>query len=193
MVLETSDDVIDKMVYALVNPVTAGLVARAARWPGLTSARHHVGERITVQRPAIFFRPDGPMPADAELTLTRPPGFDKVTDGQFEELLLEQLARQEDEVRTRFKLEGKSFAGVHAIRKFRPFDSPASREPRRKLNPRIACKDTTLRIAAIERLKAFQDDYREAFRKWKAGNRSVVFPGGTYQLRVQAAVRCRDP
>ncbi|MFH2007045.1 MAG: transposase [bacterium] len=193
VVLETPDDVLDKMVYTLVNPVAAGLVPRAAKWPGLTSVKHHIGDTITIERPEIFFRPDGPMPVDAELELIRPPGFEKTTDGKFEELLLEQLARKEDEVRTRFKLEGRRFAGVHAIRKIKPFDSPASREPRRRLNPRIACKDTGLRIAAIERLKAFQNDYREAFRKWKAGNRRVVFPYGTYQLRVQAAVRCRDP
>jgi len=193
VVLETNDDVIDKMIYTIVNPVTAGLVARAAKWPGLTSVKHHVGDTITVERPEIFFRPDGHMPVDVELELTRPPGFDKLTDEQFEKLLLEQLEQKEDQVRTRFKLEGKRFLGVHAIRKIRPFDSPRSREPRRKLNPRIACKDTGLRVAAIERLKAFLNDYREAFRKWKAGNRRVVFPYGTYQLHVQAGVRCRDP
>jgi len=191
--LETTDDVLDKMAYTLANPVQAGLVARAAKWTGLTSATVHIGETIEVERPAIFFRPDGSMPERVKLKVARPPGFKKTANGKLEAELLEQVQLREDEVRTRFKLEGRRFLGVHGIRKIRPFDTPSSREPRRNLNPRIACRDAGLRIAAIGRLKAFEDDYREAYRRWKAGKRGVVFPCGTYQLRVQAGVCCRDP
>jgi len=191
--LETSDDVLDKMVYTIVNPVEAGLVPRAAKWPGLNSVTHHVGDTIEVERPEIFFRPDGSTPERVTLELRKPPGFRRMSDAEFEALLLERVREKEDEIRARFKLEGRRFLGAHGLRKVNPFDSPSTREPRRKLNPRIACKDPGLRIAAIERLKAFESDYRDAYARWKAGKRGVIFPYGTYKLRVQAGVRCRDP
>ena len=191
--LVTRDDVLDKMVYCLVNPVAAGLVSRAVKWPGLTSIAHGCGDSIEATRPEIFFRPDGELPDSVRLKLYKPPGFKRLTNADFDALLRERVREQEDELRARFRLEGRRFAGVHAIRKIRPFDSPATREPRRRLNPRIACKDPGQRIEALGRLKAFEADYREAYARWRAGKRGAVFPLGTYQLRVQAGVRCRDP
>ena len=46
------------------------------------------------------------------------------------------------------------------------------------------------RIEALGRMKAFVDHYRAAFRAWAAGARDMVFPAGTYALRVPACVRC---
>ena len=193
VVLETPADVLDEMQYTLVNPVKAGLVSRAAKWPGLTSATHDIGDTIEVQRPEIFFRPDGPLPETAKLKLYRPPGFRRATNAAFQARLLERIRAEEDEIRAGFRASGLRFLGVHRIRKIRPSDSPSSREPRRRLNPRIACKDPGLRVLAIGRLKAFQVDYRLALSQWRLGRRDVVFPHGTYQLRKQAGVRCRDP
>src|SRR5204862_8073336 len=56
-------DVLDKMVYALTNPVAAGLVDRAHRWPGITSLMATLTEKaLTAQRPKHFFRDEGSMP-----------------------------------------------------------------------------------------------------------------------------------
>ncbi len=38
--------------------------------------------------------------------------------------------------------------------------------------------------------KHFQRRYREAYRKRRAGDLGVVFPPGTYKLRVQGLVSC---
>jgi putative transposase len=67
---------------------------------------------------------------------------------------------------------------------------PRQREPRRNLNPRIAGRDRWKRIEALARLAEFVESYRVAWRARRAGKPDVVFPDGTYLLRVLHGVRC---
>ncbi len=47
-----------------------------------------------------------------------------------------------------------------------------------------------LRIEAIGRHKEFLYEYRQALKRWKDGDRDVIFPAGTYALRIHAGVKC---
>ncbi|MFH1468416.1 MAG: hypothetical protein ABIO70_28765 [Pseudomonadota bacterium] len=190
--LVTQDDVLAELVYCLTNPVAAGLVARAHKWPGLTTAALRPGNTISAARPERFFRDKGPLPESAVLQITRPPGFDHLSDDQFFDLLEQHVAEREDQIRSDFRSQGRRFAGVHALRRLKPTDSPNTREPRRKLNPRIACKDPGRRVEALDQLKAFETAYREALLRWRAGDKEVQFPLGTYYLRLHAGVKCRS-
>ncbi len=67
---------------------------------------------------------------------------------------------------------------------------PASTEPRRVLNPRIASKDTWKRIEALARLVSFIQSYRRALSAYREGERDAVFPHGTYLMRVRFGVAC---
>ncbi len=58
------------------------------------------------------------------------------------------------------------------------------------LNPRIACRDKWKRIETLGRLGEFLRAYRAAFREWVRGRRNVIFPAGTYKLRILGAVAC---
>src|SRR5689334_8027799 len=51
-------DVLDKVVYALSNPVTDHIVDRVFDWPGASSLRYTraVPHTIIIERPTIFFR-----------------------------------------------------------------------------------------------------------------------------------------
>ena len=46
------------------------------------------------------------------------------------------------------------------------------------------------RIEALGRLRSFIAGYRDAWLAWRAGERGVVFPFGTYGLRLYAGVCC---
>lgn len=71
--LEGDEDVIDKVVYCLTNPVAAGLVAHGNKWPGVRSEPMDLaGASYEVQRPAIFFREEGSMPEQVTLRYERP-------------------------------------------------------------------------------------------------------------------------
>jgi hypothetical protein len=54
----------------------------------------------------------------------------------------------------------------------------------------VAAGDKWKRIEALLRLKEFVAEYREALRKFRSGARKVVFPEGTYLLRVSLGVAC---
>ncbi|MGE3962914.1 MAG: hypothetical protein AB7I09_02305, partial [Planctomycetota bacterium] len=70
---------------------------------------------------------------------------------------------------------------------------PPSGEPRRGLNPRIAASNRWARLEAIQRLKEFLARYAHALARFVSGQRSVVFPSGTYRMHVFLGARCEDP
>ena len=96
------------------------------------------------------------------------------------------------EIRTEMANKGRRFLGVRAIRAQSPFSSPKTREPRGRINPRIACRDKWKRIERIRQRQAFLSQYRHALALWREGNTDVVFPAGTYWMRHHANVRCAD-
>src|SRR5262245_15023278 len=71
------DDALEKLIYALTNPVKDGLVDKAHHWPGvssLTSLAH--GHSLTATRPKHFFREEGCMPEAVVLSFGRLPGWE---------------------------------------------------------------------------------------------------------------------
>jgi len=182
-----TDDIVRKAAYILANPVSAGLVRTAREWPGLWTAPEQLGTTTLVApRPDVFFSPTGDMPASAELVLTTPRGFASATE--FQSLVAVAVSAIEDERRTELGPEG--FLGPKRVMRQSPFARPTPGEPRRKLNPRIAARDKWKRIEAISRLVAFLRAYRSALKQRRAGVLDVVFPAGTYQLRVEHGVMC---
>lgn len=189
--LETPEAILEKMVYVLANPVAAGLVRRGNEWPGLWSDPRLIGgEPVVVERPKEFFRADGPLPAIARLHLHPPPGFDRA---EFVAALQEQLTRAEDSAAAELAAAGRSFLGVPRVLAQQPNARPAPGEPRRGLNPRVACRNKWKRVEALLRLAEFGRAYRDALASWKAGVREAVFPPGTWLMRVQHRACCATP
>lgn len=191
---EHDEDVLDKMIYTLANPVSSYLVSHGHKWPGVRTSPSDllVGE-LEVPRPAVFFRDNGPMPAVATLKLTRPDIFPELDDEQFVELLQRKLDEREAEIRRQAKKDRIRFLGVRRVLRQRHTDSPRSHAPRRNLSPRVAAKNKWRRIEALQRIKEFIADYRDAWQRWRRGERDVVFPAGTYALARNACVCCAPP
>jgi len=182
--LASPSDIVEKAAYTLGNPVAAGLVRRGRDWPGAWSDPAAVGgDAIVVPRPrGGFFREKGDMPELAELRLTVPPGFESAAAFR-EELAaaLEGIERQH---------AGAPVLGAAKVRAQSPWARPAAGEPRRRLRPRVAGRDRWKRVEVLGRLVAFLEDYRQAWRRWSAGDRLAVFPAGTYGLRVCHGAVC---
>ena len=71
-----------------------------------------------------------------------------------------------------------------------PFAWPKSFAVRRGLRPRVASRNKWRRLELLQANKDFQRRYRDAYRRRCAGDQAVLFPLGTYKLRVQGLVRC---
>ena len=89
------------------------------------------------------------------------------------------------------------FLGKKRILAQRPFDRPNTREPRWQLSPNVACRDRWKRIEHLQEQKEFRLEYRHCYVEFRNGNRSVVFPEGTwgpvelYGARARGAPRPR--
>jgi REP element-mobilizing transposase RayT len=187
-------DVLDKIAYCLANPVAAGLVARGEDWPGLRSRPRHVaGHRMTVRRPPVYFRDDGGLPDTVELELVPPPAWRAHPATEIVRTVEAAVEDKEARARRELDAESRAFLGVKAVLRQQPSDRPPTCEPRRGLSPRIAAANKWLRIEALRRLKDFLRAYRDAFRAWQMGLRTVLFPAGTYALRVFQGARVPNP
>jgi REP element-mobilizing transposase RayT len=185
--LVAPNDIVDKTAYVLANPVSAGLVRSGRLWPGLWSDPDQIGRAVTeIHRPRHFFREKGALPQKVALELTTPPGFDSPAD--FRDRVTAALDERQREAERRVGKRG--FLGVARVLQQKPMARPASMEPRRDLNPRVAARNTWKRIEALARAAEFVRSYRSALAARRAGNIGVVFPAGTYLLRVAHGVPC---
>jgi REP element-mobilizing transposase RayT len=187
--LRTAADILAKIVYVLANPVAAGLVRRGREWPGLWSdPRKMSGAPTRIDRPDGFFREGGPLPASIELRLHPPPGVEDAP--RFREVLARTLESEEDRAASRLGHEGRSFVGAARARAQKWWTRPAREEPLGRLHPRVAGYSKQVRDEALAELRAFWDAYREALEAWRRGAHEVLFPPGTWAMRVHHGARC---
>ncbi len=179
-------DVIDKIVYAASNPVKDGLVEKVHQWPGLNGmAALMNGGILKARRPRFFFADRGTMPETVALGLVIPTEL-----GVREEVLGQVRAGVdgvEHECAQRRARTGSRVIGRRSILRQSWADSPKSADPRRHLRPRIAARSLLSRLGAIDSLRRFVGQYREARRAWLAGT-PVPFPKGTYWMHRVLAV-----
>ncbi len=186
--LEDERAVLAKSVYALLNPVEAGLVKDFRDWPGELLVQPGTYKAV---KPRFFFRSTedkGGLPDSVKLTITAPPVA--ATVGERMSLLYGVARAYAANIVAERKRKGLGFLGAAAVRRQRWHDSPASPAPRRTRSPRVATRDKWRRVEAIQRDQAFVDAHRAARRRWLADDRDVVWPVGTYQMRRVHNVRC---
>jgi putative transposase len=184
-------DVLDKMVYALTNPVKDNLVAKVADWPGINSfAATMSGGSITATRPDFFFREDGPMPASVTLTFGRPPEFSTMSAEEYADMVRTRVEAAEADAEAERCATGGRVLGRQGVLDQDWHDSPTSPEPRREISPRVAAKNKWSRIEALQRNREFGNVYRTAFEAFRKGVKDVLFPAGTFWLRRFAAAIC---
>jgi REP element-mobilizing transposase RayT len=184
--LASPTDIVDKIAYVLANPVAAGLVRSGRSWPGLWSAPERIGgESLVARRPKHFFDAKGSLPEAATLELVTPPGFASA------EALRAQVKIALDEREAKAVADhGDRFLGPARILAQRPSAKPTSGEPHRKLNPRVAARDKWKRVEVLGRLVEFLRSYRAAWKARCTGTADVIFPCGTYLMRVVHGVPC---
>ena len=181
--LSEAEDVEDKLAYVFANPVAAGLVTRGAAWPGKISHPRDLLEGASayrVKRPKYFFSPRTRLPEVAVLELSCPPLLRDRLRREVVRSIEERREEKERVARDRLRKGEIRCLGRAGILAQSPFDRPHSREPRFRLSPNLACRDRWKRVEQLQELKAFRRQYREAYERYRGGDRSVRFPVGTW-------------
>lgn len=186
---------IDALAYAIANPPNAGLVRRAKEWPGARTSASDMGTRtIVAKRPPHYFRPED-WPDEIVLEITVP----KMLLAQMEPCevrrrVAAKVREHEREALAKAKETGRRFLGAKRARRVHHTYRASSWERFGGRNPRFAAGgDREAARAAIARHRQFEADYDEALARWCAGDREVVFPAGTWWMRVHHGARCRPP
>jgi putative transposase len=188
---EEPQDLIDKIAYTLANPVQARLVRYGHHWPGVRLAWPH--NPLTVKRPPGFFRREeegGTFPEEAVLTFHRPPGYEELSDEELAALVEEKTKEREEYARNEADRAGQRFLGRRKVLAQSRHSVPRSPATRSSCSPQVACRDRWRRVERLAQDRAWLEEYNEKRKRWLQGERDVIFPYGTYQLRVQAGVRC---
>jgi putative transposase len=186
--LVQANDRLEKLIYLLANPVASHLVERAQDWPGASSLQQNLsGRPRTIKRPLGYFREDGPMPAEVTLRVERPDGFENLTHEEWVATLTEGIRAAEELANAQRRGSAdvrRRFVGRKAVLRAAHTDKPRSVESKSKkdIHPHIACLNGERRTLELEALAEFRATYRDARRRWCAGDRAAVFPRGTYKM-----------
>jgi putative transposase len=200
--LLTHNDVIDKIVYIYINPVKAGLVAHADDWEGCSSFRMYKSGSLTVQgkytsstnlrklpqrlhkiSDAILLKMLNMFPHTCHELKITPDAWKNcfeesknLTSEEIFKTIMTEISKREEEI----ALERKGhFMGM---RKVQQQSINIAYVPKKKTRtPYLICWIKELRIKAIAEYKAFCEECRKAWKKWRQGDISAKFVYGAFR------------
>ena len=191
---EGADDLVGRIAYTMANPVEAALVRHGNSWPGLRRA--WPAKALVVRRAKRFFRGEedgGDWPEQAVLEFVRPPGYEALSDDDLAGMIVAAIRQREQHFQKKYDGEGRPFLGRRRILEQSRHDRPHTREPRFGISPRVACRNKWRRIECLQANKRWLGGYRRALAAWRSGDRDVLFPAGTYLMRMRHRACCSAP
>lgn len=187
-------DVKDRVFYAALNPVNAGLVERIEHYPYYNSFADAVsGTSRTFE---IFLREDysnrkrhnrALRPADCTvehtLTFSRLPGFEHLSQSEYQQQLKDELELLRKGIVAQRHSEGKGFLTRRRLLDIMPGTSPRSTKTstRNSKRPLILTSSLELKQQFLDWYFAMKEAYRDASLRFRRGELNVVFPTGTYR------------
>ena len=118
---------------------------------------------------------DAPRGSDSTKTRTETLGAYRVADA---------IDRAVGRARAAILACGRTFLGRIAVLGQSFQRKAESFEPRRGPVPKVRARNRALLKAMLARYAAFWEVYREALAAWRDGNRGIVFPFGTWAMRL---------
>lgn len=175
-------DVLERVIYAFANPLAVDLVERVRDWPGASSFDLLDGRVRQVRRPQTFFRRRGSMPRTATLRVVVPPSW-RGREKEWADCIRRAVERREVALRKARLESGRRVVGRRRLMQVSPFARATSSEQPKGRDPVIACANPVECDKAFDSLRAFRCGYAASLRRFLGGDRSVVFPPGTFKLR----------
>ena len=180
---------IARLAYVLAHGVKEGLVEKVSQWPGVHCVRALVeGETVegywfdrsqeyaARQRGQDFGRLSYATPE--VLTLSPLPCWKHLAEETRRRLVAELVAEIEAEAAVRREQTGSQVLGVSAVRKQHPLRRP--KRSKKSPAPLFHAASQAIRQQLYAFYAEFVAAYREASEKFRAGNRTVTFPLGSF-------------
>lgn len=192
--LLTPGATLEALAYLISNPVEAMAVRYAKDWPGAHTLPRDVGSRIVkVERPSHYFDPKNlDWPEVVELRLEMPTALQLDYGTELaQQRIAERVREREHRGWQESKRTGIAFVGARRVLRQAPTKRARSDEAFGCLNPQFAAAGHRAAASeAVRRLRVFNAQYDKALAAWTSGKRSVLFPAGTWWMRVWHGVRC---
>jgi REP element-mobilizing transposase RayT len=184
--LETEAAVIEKIAYVIANPVTAGLVEHAHEWPGVKVLVEDIGRgELRAPRPELALKREA-WPSAAALPISLPPGIEPSGREAFLRKVASQVEYLEAQAHAQMQAHARPSLGAERVCAVPPESRATTAEPALDRKPTFAVgrgqEDAARRAAGA--VRTFRTAYRAALDLWRAGMRDVVFPAGTWLMRV---------
>jgi len=177
--LQGAREMLDKVAYTLLNPVSAMQVERPEDWPGLlTTLRMLQRGELQARRPKVGFKRN--FTKRLTLTLSSPPCFKD--EARYHSALETIVGRRLETLREQRAQQGRRVLGRRAVRKAPIHKRPATPKPRFGRSPTFSALTREGWRRAVKRLRAFRAAYRRAYQEWRSGVADVEFPAGTWWL-----------
>lgn len=193
--LVTTRAVLKECGYCIANPSSAGLVRHSKEWPGARTTAADMGTRVVRSTRPKHFLKDSEWPAKLELRITLPAVLEaEMHPDEARKRIQKWVRSYEKEALAKSKKTGRRFLGARRAQRVHHTHRASSWEDFGSRNPRFAAAgDLAAAKAVIARNRRFDMDYDEALAGWSAGDRNVVFPPGTWWMRVHHGARVRPP
>ncbi len=193
-------------IYTMCNPVKSGLVAKGDDWQGLRSRPSDILQSRIFERPS-YFREKGPVPATAELKVTKLPSLAHLSDDEYIAQMNQAVAAEEQKLRRKNRLAGKPCrAGRRTRRQQRSRRRQAIQQHAKRLEvkratspdrlgpaPLVAASSPEAERAGIARVRAFRAAYRETYLRRSLGDKTQKYPPGSYRPRDDAPIARAGP
>ena len=210
----TAQAVIEAIAYIITNPVAAGAVHRPEDWPGFGMGVEDVGRMVVRERRPDWFSTNAEaFPEWAERAMVMPDrfGLGERDEEEVRALLRDEVDLQIRLARKELRDNGRRVMGARRCVIISPYrksgnaerlarerdgstgDKKSGNERGLKRNrkrgrgkPRVKAGrgQKEALIAALRERRIFRANYRAALKLWCGGDREVVFPPGTYRMRV---------
>ena len=188
------EDIEDRFFYTVLQPVQDGLVEKISDYPGyncFSDAVKGVSRKFKFVRwgeynAAKRFNPKVKIKDYTDivkLKYSRLPGYEDMSQREYSKLMHEKLEKRRLEVVERRKREGLGFAGREVLRRAKPGSIPENTKTstQNSHRPRVLCICPIRRREALEWYFAIYEQYKEASRRYRAGELDVEFPPGTFR------------
>jgi putative transposase len=214
--VEVTDEekAIEHAVYTLANPCSAHLVRRSKQWPGVSTLRMQYGEAVAIERPKVGLwkraqavverrkrkRRDpkrarhrgkpSVLPDAVELRLVRPAVYPEWSDGELRAEIRRRLDVRELELIEARRERGTEVLGVAKVLAQKWYGFPGRPEDMFGTDPGVSGRSKWARIQALQRREEFEKAHALARSRFLAGIRGVLWPWGTWLMRVRFGLPC---